>query len=132
MSCTPTHSNGGLLSSLGPSFSRTGLARAVCRGSWRGRCGSCSDIDLTLLNLLPCLGGHAADLLLRLQVKHDITQLLLELGNLGVLMSDDVLPPNLLFLQLRLELLLVGSQTSVHLLLFTQLLAQLGHLGVQL
>lgn len=51
----------------------------------RGGGGPGGDVDLALLELLAGGGGHLADLLLRLQVEHDVAQLLLQLGDAAVL-----------------------------------------------
>lgn len=43
------------------------------------------DVDLSVLDLAASLGGQLLDLLLRLQIEHDVSQLLLQLGDDGVL-----------------------------------------------
>ena len=54
---------------------------ALSNGGWScsGVGGVGADIDLPLLDLVPCLRGQVLYLLLGLQVKHDISQLLLQL-----------------------------------------------------
>lgn len=114
-----------LLSPLGSSFSAAEFGRAVTRrpGLWGG--GGRGDVDLTLLDLLPGISGHPVDLLLRLQVEHDVSQLLLQLGDLALFIGCGLVAPPLFLLQLRLKLRLIGPQASIHLLLLPQLLAEL-------
>ena len=54
---------------------------ALSNGGWScsGVGGIGADVDLPLLDLVPCLRGQVLYLLLGLQVKHDISQLLLQL-----------------------------------------------------
>lgn len=122
MTCTATIL---LFSPLGASFSAPEFARAVSRGPglWGG--GGRGDVDLTLLDLLPGIRGHPVDMLLRLQVEHDVSQLLLQLGDLTVFIGCALVAPPLFLLQLRLKLRLIVSQASVHLLLLPQLLTDL-------
>lgn len=121
-----------LLSPLGSSFPAAQSAGAVGRGPGLRGGGSRSDVDLTLLDFLPGVRRHPIDLLLRLQVEHDVPQLLLQLGDLAFFIGRGLIGPPLLLLQLRLELRLIGSQAPVHLLLLPQLLTELHHFVIQL
>lgn len=98
-------------------------------GGWRRGGGN---VNLTLLDLLAGLVGHVVDLPLRLQVEHDVAQLLLELADGQVLVLGHLVRLALLVLQLGLQLRLVGAQVAVHLLLLAQLLRQLGEARVQM
>lgn len=67
-----------VVSSLLPPFGPPPAASAYGGGSWGGS-GCCADVDASFLYLSPGLWRQTY-LLLSLQVKHDISQLLLELG----------------------------------------------------
>lgn len=68
-----------VVSSLLPPFGPPPAASAYGGGSWGGS-GCCADVDASFLNLSPGLWRKTFYLLLSLQVKHYISQLLLELG----------------------------------------------------
>lgn len=71
-------------------------------------------------------------MLLCLQVEHDIPQLLLDLGDLQVLLFTGFLQHPLLLLQFVLKQGLIRSQTLVQLLLLLQLVGKFGHFVIQL
>lgn len=53
----------------------------ACGGRVRGAGG---DVDLSVLDLAASLGRQLLDLLLRLQIEHDVSELLLQLRDDGV------------------------------------------------